>query len=199
MTVLIGSTIAIARILPPEFAGVLGTYFALNVAYCLGVKDVAYLDAFILGAGYSLRLAGGAAALDLPAAPWLLVVSLLFFFGLALLKRYAELISLRSHLGPQARVRGYALHQSAAIFGVGTVSGLLAITLLALYGYFVEQRVLHFVSVISICAILLYWSIHMWRMARLGKIVGDPVAFAYRDRTSQIVGGLTLLALSGLA
>jgi 4-hydroxybenzoate polyprenyltransferase len=199
MAVLLGSTVAIGRILPPGFLEAIATYFALNVAYCLGVKDVAYLDALVLGTGYSLRLVAGAAALDLRVSPWLLLVSLLFFFGLALLKRYAEIVTLHAHSGQQARVRGYAVRTGGTVFDVGIVSGLLAILFLALYGYVVEHQGRHILSGVGVCAILLFWTIHMWRMARLGRIVGDPVAFAYRDRSSQIVAVVTLLGLVGMA
>jgi len=93
------------------------------------------------------------------------------------------------------RLRGYGIQKNGAIFEVGTVSGFLAVLVLALYGYLLEQEGLHFVSVVAICTILLFWTMHLWRMAKLGKITGDPVAFVYRDRISQIVAALMLTVL----
>ena len=61
----------------------------------------------MLAVGYSLRILAGWLAVGLDVSPWLLVCSTALFFGLALLKRYAELVTLRSGLGPGTRVRGY--------------------------------------------------------------------------------------------
>jgi hypothetical protein len=43
--------------------------------------------------------------------------------------------------------------------------------------------------------LLLYWVTYMWLMAGRGRIVGDPVAFALRDRVSQIVATLALVTV----
>jgi len=187
--------LALGSILPAGFLATIGIYFVLQVAYSLQLKHVAYLDALVLATGYSLRIVAGAAAAETVISPWPLAVAQLFFFGLALLKRYAELVAMHMHFGQQTNVRGYALGQNSAIYQVGTASGYLAVLVLALYGYLLEEEGLHFVAVVALCVFLLVWTMHVWRMARLGRITGDPVVFVCRDRTSQLLAVVTVAAV----
>lgn len=192
---LLACALAMGRALPPGFLGAMEIYFVLQVAYSLQLKHLAYLDALVLATGYSLRIVAGAAAAQMLISPWLLAVAQLFFFGLALLKRYAELVALHVHFGRRTIVRGYAPGEDNAILQVGTAGAYLAVLVLALYGYLLEKKGLHFLSVVVLCVILLAWTMHVWRMARLGRITGDPVAFVYRDHTSQVLAGATLLVV----
>lgn len=73
----------------------LGVYLALMMAYSMRLKGVAINDALALALSYSLRILVGAMAVNLSVSPWLLVCSTAMFFDLALLKRYAELFTLR--------------------------------------------------------------------------------------------------------
>jgi 4-hydroxybenzoate polyprenyltransferase len=71
-------------------AGYLGSTFA----YSFGLKRVYLLDVMIVAAGFVLRAAVGAAAIDAEISPWLLVCSFLLALFLALGKRRAELVLL---------------------------------------------------------------------------------------------------------
>ena len=188
--VLLGATLAIGAMLPPLLLIVLALYFVLMLAYCLWLKDIPYIDALTLGTGYASRIVAGAAAVGMLASPWLLGVAVLFFSGLTLLKRYAELVTLHLHTGVQTRVRGYAGYSGGTIARVGKLSGILAVLVLATYGYIHQRQHAGFAFVAGVCVLLSYWMMHMWGLARQSRIAGDPVSFAYKDPTSQVIACL---------
>ena len=158
------------------------------------MKNIAVIDALALAAGYSLRILAGALAVDVDVSPWLLVCSSAMFFGLALLKRYAELIALRSTVGTEGRVRAYHIADSTILVGLGAAAGCIAVALLALYPL-VESSPHDRWPVWLVCSFLLFWIGHMWLMAHRGNIHEDPVAFAVHDPVSLTFGMLTVIVL----
>lgn len=108
MPALWGAAALLALALPLPFVGALALYLLLMVAYSMRLRNYAIVDALALALGYTLRIWAGLLAVALDVSPWLLVCSTALFFGLALLKRYAELVTLRSRPGaawPRARLR----------------------------------------------------------------------------------------------
>lgn len=188
------SAAAVALSLPPAFFAALSLYGALMLAYSMRLKNMAIVDTLVLAVGYSLRILAGGLAVGLDVSPWLLVCSTAMFFGLALLKRYAELVTLRSGTDPAARVRAYRVSDAALIAGLGIAAGIIAVTLLALYPL-VEPSEQARWPVWLLCGLWLLWIGHMWLMAHRGNIRDDPVAFALRDRISRAFGLLTVATL----
>jgi len=68
-----------------------GAYLAVNLAYSLGLKRIAFVDVGLLAAGFLLRVLAGAAAIDVPASRWLLLCTALLAAFLGLGKRAHEL------------------------------------------------------------------------------------------------------------
>jgi 4-hydroxybenzoate polyprenyltransferase/phosphoserine phosphatase len=180
----------LALTLPRAFIAALGAYAVLMMAYSTWLKDIAIVDTLTLAAGYTLRIFAGSLAAAVAVSPWLLVCSTALFFGLALLKRYAELVTLRSAIGAQARVRGYRVGDAALIAGLGTAAGCAAVVVLALYPVVEPYGQVRW-PVWLLCALLLFWTGHMWLMAHHGRIRDDPVAFALRDPLSRALGVVT--------
>lgn len=178
--------------LPPPFLAALGSYVVLMIAYSMRLKDVAIVDTLLLAAGYTLRIQAGALAMQLAVSPWLLVCSMALFFGLALLKRYAELVMLRIRAGRSVRIHAYRAGDATLVAGLGVASGCIAVTLLALYPAVGASDSLARRPVWLVCALLLFWTGHMWLMAQRGHIHDEPVSFALRDRVSRVVGIVTL-------
>lgn len=183
-----------ASMLGPPFVAALAVYVVLMLAYSLRLKDIVIVDAFALAMGYTLRVLAGGLAADIDVSSWLLVCSAVLFFGLALLKRYAELVTLRAGLGPGARVRGYRGSDATLIVGLGAAASCVAVTVLALYPAAVPspQRAW---PIWLLSGLLLFWIGHMWLMAHRGQIHDDPVAFALRNPVSRAFGLLIALAL----
>jgi 4-hydroxybenzoate polyprenyltransferase/phosphoserine phosphatase len=189
---LVAALLALA--LPWSFGAALASYAALMLLYSMRLRDIAIVDTLVLAAGYTLRIGAGSLATGVAVSPWLLVCSSALFFGLALLKRYAELVSLRNGAVPWLRVRGYAAADAPLIAGLGTASGCVAVAVLALYPT-VEAFGDHHWAVWVLSGALLLWTGHMWMMAQRGRIHDDPVSFALRDPVSRGFGVLTLALL----
>lgn len=66
-------------------------YLAINVAYSLWLKRVAYLDVALITAGFLLRVIAGALAIDVPISTWLLLCTGLLASLLGFGKRAHEL------------------------------------------------------------------------------------------------------------
>jgi 4-hydroxybenzoate polyprenyltransferase/phosphoserine phosphatase len=185
---------AVAMWLPRPFLAVLGVYVALMVAYSVHLTDVAIVDALVLAIGYSLRILAGALVVGLAVSPWLLVCSTSMFFGLALLKRYAELVTSRPGMEPKDRVRAYRIGDATIVAGLGVAAGCSALVLLALYPIIEPSDHMRWI-VWLVCGLLLFWTGHMWLMAHRGLIHDDPVTFALRDPLSRVIGLLTVAVL----
>jgi len=177
---------------------ILCVYVVTMMAYSLRLKDLRFVDALVLGLGYTWRILAGAVAAGVQITPWLLACSLALFFGLALLKRYAELVALRNHVGAKVSVRAYRSDDAAAICVVGLLCGGLAVLMLATFPLLQPDVQLRW-PVWLFCALLAAWIAHMWWMARRGAILGDPVAFALRDGPSQAFGAVTAAILLATA
>lgn len=190
------AAIGCAAALSGRFLGALTVYAALMLAYNLRLKDLALIDASVLALGYELRLAAGALALDEPLSPWIIVSSAFLFFGLALLKRYAELVALHpERADPNARVRGYRVGDATLIAVLGAASGCIAVGLLALYPIAEPSAHAAPIGLWTACALLLSWTARMWLEAHRGRIHDDPVTFALKDRPSRILGALVIALL----
>lgn len=192
---LLFAAVALGLTQPLAFLGVIGAYSLLMLAYCLRLRDVVVLDIVTLAAGYALRVLAGAAATNLAAPPWLLASCLLFFAGLALLKRYAELVAMQALPGTEVQAHAYRGRHDRLVALFGCASGYLAVFVLALHTA-VEPHFDARTGLVWIVLLLLgYWVTHMWLMAKRGLISNDPVGFALRDPVSRAVAVATATSL----
>jgi 4-hydroxybenzoate polyprenyltransferase/phosphoserine phosphatase len=183
--------------LPLGFAVLIAAYVKLMLAYSLRLKNIPGVDVLVLGAGYTLRLFAGAAALGL-ALPWPLPVwSMLAFCGFAALKRRAELARATESDGPPARVRCYHQEDAAMLESLGRAGGFIATALLAAWPVLLPLPARW--PLWPLALLQLAWTEYLWREARNGRIHGDPVHFALADGRSRLVGGLALVLLAWLA
>ncbi|MCX7838554.1 MAG: decaprenyl-phosphate phosphoribosyltransferase [Anaerolineae bacterium] len=89
--------------LPASFAlgfwfGIIATiYFVLMLSYSYILKHIVILDVFTLAAGLVLRALGGAAAIHVPASPWLYVCTALLALFIGFAKRRHELLLLEDN------------------------------------------------------------------------------------------------------
>jgi hypothetical protein len=111
------------------------------------------------------------------------------FFSLAMIKRYAELVVMRTIEGAHAHARAYELEDSELLAALGGASGYLAVLVLALYisseataNMFGRHQVIWLV-----CVLLLYWISYMWLMAHRARMHDDPLVFALKDNVSRVL------------
>jgi 4-hydroxybenzoate polyprenyltransferase len=185
--------------LPSGFAALLGCYLVLMLVYSLKLRDIAYFDVATLGLGYALRVVGGATAADLTVSPWLLVFCFLFFAGLAVLKRYADLVAHRAVRGDEGCVHAYSAKDGTKLAILAASDNGAALLLLVYHYEMVGDFQGRHVLLWGVPLLLVIWLIHMWRMARHGRIADDPVVFALKDRTSLVIGAASAIALLAAA
>lgn len=183
-------------LLPWQFAGVLGSYYLLTLAYSMVIKRVMALDVIALAILYSLRVFAGAAAFNLTLTFWLLAFATFLFLSLALSKRYAEVRDAleRGRTG-KTRGRDYEARDLEMISSLGAAAGYQAVMVLALY--IREQSTVALYSNPELlwlaCPVLLFWITRVWMLTHRGQMHEDPVVFATRDWVSQVAGTVFLL------
>ncbi len=122
-----------AWILDSRFQLTVLLYLGLNVLYSLALKRVMLLDAFIVAAGFVLRVLGGGFVIHVEISSWLVVCTTLLAIFLALTKRRHELVLLgnnaSNHRASLANYTPYFLDQ---LIGIVTASTLMAYALYTL-------------------------------------------------------------------
>lgn len=117
------------------FFVVLLGYASLNLLYSWLLKNVLLLDAFIVAAGFVLRVIGGGLVIHVEISPWLIVCTTLVALFLALSKRRHELVMLgenaSGHRAILASYSPYFLDQLIAIVTASTVMSYALYTLSA--------------------------------------------------------------------
>jgi len=188
-----GLTVAFS-VVNRDFASVLVGYVVMTIAYSLALRRLALVDVFALGGFYALRVAAGAAAVQVPVSAWLLAFCLFFFLSLAFLKRCVELHGGEGDAPVGGRV--YTPTDLALLRSMGITSGYASIVVLALYIQDQAIRDLYpspaFLWIGA--AALLYWLSRIWFLGQRGAVHEDPVLFAVTDRVSLLVGAVVGLS-----
>jgi 4-hydroxybenzoate polyprenyltransferase len=100
------------------------TYAALMAAYNLGMKQIVIVDVFAIAAGFVLRAAGGAVAVDVSISPWLLICTMLLALLIGFGKRRHELVALEEASRHRRNLDVYSrpmLDQAVAVTAAGTL------------------------------------------------------------------------------
>ncbi len=90
IAVLSAAGMAVAFGVDEILGGVCALYLVMNVLYSLGLKHAVLLDAFIIAAGYVIRAAAGAIAIDVTPSPWLYSTTAAAALFIVVGRRYAE-------------------------------------------------------------------------------------------------------------
>jgi 4-hydroxybenzoate polyprenyltransferase len=130
MSLMLPISFVIAAFVSWSFLAVLGFYFLLTNAYTFWLKGKMMIDVITLAILYSLRVAGGAVAVQIPTSEWLIAFSMFIFVCLALIKRYTELAT---RLDMELPDRNYKLIDMDIVAALGAASGFNAVTVFALY------------------------------------------------------------------
>jgi len=183
-----------------QLFGVLLVYAIVTVLYSVKLKRLAMVDICTLAVLYTLRVLAGSAATAIPSSLWLLAFSTFFFFSLAAVKRYAELIDGAASGKVIAAGRGYHVDDRAIVGNIMVSSGLVSVLVLALYANSEPVQMLyrHPEFLWGVCLVLLFWTNRVALLTHRGQMHDDPVVFAMRDRISLACGAVVgLLALAG--
>lgn len=178
-------------LLPQQFSTVLAIYYGTSLAYSFWLKRYFIIDVAILAILHTLRIVAGAAAVHQPIAAWLLVFSMLLFFSLALVKRYAEIYQAKKHcIINKINGRGYSSGDQMLLSALGTASGCIAVLVFVLYineifsnSLFKYPQFLWFT-----CPLLINWLARIWILSYHGRMNEDPILFVVFDRPSLLSG-----------
>lgn len=190
-------TILIASHLPMMFWLVLGSYFCVTVAYSFFLKNLVLIDTITLAGLYTIRIVAGAMAITVTLSFWLLLFSVFLFFSLALVKRYAELLTTQKLGGLKVIGRGYHVDDLPILQSLGTASGYLAVLVMALYinSPDVESLYSNPRRIWFLCVLILFWISRIWLKTHRGDMHEDPVVFALKDRISLMIGILAAITV----
>lgn len=183
--------------LSPHFALALAGYYLLTLAYSFKLKQLVMIDVVVLAALYTVRIVAGTVALQLAHSFWLLAFSMFLFASLALVKRYTEVRAQYEAGRENVSGRGYRASDRELLVVLGAASGYISVLVLALYINSTASAALYHRPYFLwlLCPLLLYWISRVWVIAHRGEMDDDPVVFAIRDHTSQVVGALAVLSM----
>jgi 4-hydroxybenzoate polyprenyltransferase len=178
------------------FAVVLAVYVVATTTYSLWIKIKPFLDVATLAALYTVRVVAGAVAVGIVLSVWLLAVCMYGFLGLALLKRYSELVYAEGSPSNRVSGRGYSRQDNPVILALGVGSSLLATLVTALYidSQAGQRLYTHIEFLWCLVGLMLLGTGRLWVVSGRGEMHDDPIVFIAKDKWS-----LGLLALAVLS
>jgi 4-hydroxybenzoate polyprenyltransferase len=188
------------RLLPGGCIIALLGYLVITLAYSFALKRMPIVDVIVLAGLFTLRIVAGSFLVVDRVSPWLLTFSMLFFLGLAVVKRYAELERGVRIGGEEFGSRGYTAKDLPLLLATGVGSGLGAIIIFTIYliNEQYPREVYGYPQVLwAMMPILLLWTLRVWHLAVHGRMNEDPVVFALKDRVSLGLAALVAFVLIG--
>jgi len=191
------ASILTALILPLTFLLILSIYYVTTLLYSLRLKRVVILDVILLAILFTERMMAGSAAINIWPSSWLLALSMFIFTSLALVKRYAELATMRKEYGENAKARNYIVSDSELLMAIGVASAFVSILVLVLYITSGTAQLFYgrHNLIWLVCPVLLYWLCYIWLIAHRGDMHDDPMIFALKDQTSRITMASILIIM----
>jgi 4-hydroxybenzoate polyprenyltransferase len=105
------------------------------LAYSFLLKNIVIVDLFAIAAGFVLRAAGGAVAIEVSISPWLLVCMTLLALFLGLAKRRHELLLLENGAGSHRYIlQEYSASLLEEMISIVTASTIMAYSLYTFFG-----------------------------------------------------------------
>ena len=189
MTISLLASIVLMLLLPEGQANtitVIITYFLLNVAYCLKLKEYAIIDVCIVASGFVLRILAGGFATGVQLSKWIVLMTFLLTLFLAFAKRRDDVLKMNeTGRAPRKNTSRYNLtFINQAITITGTVM------LVCYIMYTVSPEIiaqfgtdkLYLTSILVILALLRYLQI-----AVVDEKSGDPVKVVLSDRATKFI------------
>jgi 4-hydroxybenzoate polyprenyltransferase len=158
------------------------------------------IDVTVLAGLFTLRVLAGSMLVEAPLSPWLLTFSMMFFLGLAAIKRYAELRRVGRTLGEGGSARGYSHLDMPILLATGVSTGISSIVIFMIYlinEQYPRSVYRHPDALWGIMPVLLVWILRLWHLSVHGRMSEDPVIFALKDRFSLALGVVIILIMLG--
>lgn len=189
MTLSMIASIVLMLLLPEGQAKtiiVIITYFVINVAYCLRLKEYAIIDVCIVASGFVLRILAGGYATGVQLSKWIVLMTFLLTLFLAFAKRRDDVLRLNeTGHAPRKNTSRYNL---TFINQAITISGTVMLVCYIMYTVSPEIMAqfgtdkLYLTSILVILALLRYLQISF-----VDEKSGDPVKVVLADRATQFI------------
>jgi 4-hydroxybenzoate polyprenyltransferase len=180
--------------LPVGCTAALAAYLLTTLAYSFVFKRQPIVDVVVLAGLFTLRVIAGGFTVPTFVSPWLLTFAMLFFLGLALVKRYAELERVVRFGASGIDSRGYTAKDLPLLLAAGVSTGVASTVIVAIYltnEHYQRDIYQNPQALWGIVPLLLLWVLRIWHLTVHGRMHEDPVVFALRDGPSAVLGGLT--------
>lgn len=156
-------------------------YICMNVAYCLGLKQIAIVDVIIISMGFVLRILAGGMAVGVPPSEWLVIMTFLLALFLAFAKRRDDVVifqntgvALRKHT---ARYNLDFLNQVMTIISTITIMAYIMYTLSPAVIERFGSKYLYVTAIFVLTGIIRYLQITIVDLKS-----GSPTKILIRDR-----------------
>ncbi|MDP9366089.1 MAG: decaprenyl-phosphate phosphoribosyltransferase [Chloroflexota bacterium] len=179
----------------PAFLIVAAAYVVLMVGYTLGLKRLVILDVFAIAAGFVLRAAAGAVAIDVAISPWLLVCTMLLALFLGFGKRRNELSTLAADAAAhRANLDSYSIPLLDQLIGI-TASA----TVMAYAFYTFDAAAVPASHAMMLTIPIVTYAVFRYLYLVQGRgLGGSPEALLFADRSllaSIVVWGLASIGI----
>jgi len=118
--------IVLSFISPIDFIYLVISFILLNIFYSIYFKHIVILDVFSIAAGFTIRVLGGAAIIEVPVSSWLILTTMFISLFLGVMKRHSELEQITEQDKTQTRkvLADYSLtftNQMANVAAAGVI------------------------------------------------------------------------------
>ena len=176
---------AVAALVKLKFLFVLMLYFAMNLGYSLGLKNISVLDIVLVAMGFVLRIKAGGVIALIGISQWLMIMVFLLAMFMAIAKRRDDvLIKLDSGLDMRKAIKGYNLEFLNVMLSLFT-----GIIIIAYLMYTISPEVmerwntyrLYYTSLFVIVGLMRYLQITF-----IENNTGSPTDLLYKDKFLQV-------------
>ena len=185
VVVLLIITFTLAFFLSRQFFIIAAIYFAFNLAYSMGLKNLLLVDVLIIAAGFVLRVAAGVSLIEVERfSPWLYVVTTLGALFIGFGKRRAEMMLLEQNANHHRKVLdGYTLPFLDQMITIVSSTTLIAYSL---YTFSAPNLPSNHAMMLTIPFVLYGIFRYLW-LLQVKKEGGAPEEILLSDRPIQVV------------
>lgn len=175
----------------------LASYAAINVLYSLSLKHTAIVDLMCIAVGFVLRVAAGAAAIEVEASHWLLMCTFLLALFLGIAKRRQEIVLLA---GDSARHRRVLDHYTVPwLDQAGTIVAAATVVAYALYTVAPETQARFGTDhLIYTLPFVIYGILRYLQLVHDGDRAGNPTGALLTDKPLLICLASWILVCAGI-
>ena len=191
--VLLPSALLISALLTWRLLVVVAVYEAIQLWYCLGMKNEPVIELTSVASGFLLRAIAGGAATHVELSQWFLIAAGFGSLFMAAGKRYAE-IRLAPDTGDVVRPV-LKLYTPTYLRFVWTLSAGVLVTTYALWAFTISQATSNEWSVVSIVPFVV--ALLRYAVDVDSGAAGEPEEVVLHDRVLLLLGGIWAACLFG--